>query len=253
MSGSTAVDGEAGGAAPTAARPARSRAVAWASNAAVGVGLVLLFGGFLLGAFTYRPYAVPTDSMTPTIAVGDRVLAQRIDGGDVRRGDVVVFNDPLWGNVTLIKRVVAVGGDTVACCDERGRLSVNGTAVDEPYLDGDGPASPTEFEAKVPEGRLFLLGDNRTNSQDSRSHLADQQGTVPRSAVTGRVDGTAWPFGRIGAIGHDRTFAALGPVSDPGPLWWLVAACLGGSVLILLGAAAGPVADRMARRGSARA
>lgn len=71
--------------------------------------------------------------MTPTVDAGDKILAQRIDGSEVRRGDIVVFTDPLWGDVPMVKRVVAVGGDKVACCDKQGRLTVDGKPVDEPF------------------------------------------------------------------------------------------------------------------------
>lgn len=250
MSSTAAVDGSTGGDGEAAAPP-RSRRLTNLSNAAVGIGLVLLVGGFLLAVLEYRPFSVPTDSMAPTVSPGDRVIAQRIDGDEVRRGDVVVFEDPVWGDVSMLKRVIAVGGDTVACCDDEGRLTINGVPVREPYL-GGGRASLTEFEATVPEGRLFLLGDNRGTSQDSRMHLADHQGTVPASSVTARMDGTVWPPSRMGFGGHEEAFGVVGPVSAAGPLRWLVVACLSGSVLILGGAAAGPVADRVGRRGSAR-
>ena len=108
------------------------------SNLAVAVGCVLFLGGFAWGAVVYKPYTVPTDSMTPTVNAGDRVLAERVDGGDVRRGDVVVFTDSTWGDVPMVKRVVGVGGDKVACCDKDGRLTVNGKPIDEPYLRAEG-------------------------------------------------------------------------------------------------------------------
>src|SRR4051812_26813434 len=85
------------------------------SGLAVALGCVLFLGGFGWGAVLYRPYTVPTGSMMPTVDPGDRVLAQRVDGAEVRRGDVVVFSDSLWGEVPMVKRVVAVGGDTVRC------------------------------------------------------------------------------------------------------------------------------------------
>lgn len=87
------------------------------SGLAVAVGCVLFLGGFAWGAVEYKPYTVPTDSMTPTVKVGDRVLAQRIDSSAVHRGDVVIFQDPDWGDMPMVKRVVGVGGDKVACCD----------------------------------------------------------------------------------------------------------------------------------------
>ncbi|MFJ9977324.1 signal peptidase I [Streptomyces cyaneofuscatus] len=233
----------------------RGRAGTMVSGLAVAVGCVLFLGGFLWAAVVYKPYAVPTASMSPTVNAGDRVLAERIDGGDVRRGDVVVFTDSVWGDTPMVKRVVGVGGDTVACCDKDGRLTVGGTPVDEPYIDrgpaGAGPpapASPQEFSAKVPKGQIFLLGDERSTSLDSRVHLQDPgQGSVPLSAVQARVDAVAWPMN--GMIGRPDSFAALpGGVSADGPLPLQVGAVLVGVVLILGGAAYGPVAARSARR-----
>lgn len=173
----------------------RGRLGAMVSGLAVAVGCVLFLGGFAWAAVVYQPYTIPTDSMAPTVNPGDRVLAERIDGADVRRGDVVVFTDEVWAATPMVKRVVGVGGDKVACCHKDGRLTVNGTPVDEPYVDqgpaagGKAPASPQEFSATVPQGKIFLLGDERATSLDSRVHLQDAgQGSVPLSAVQARVD-----------------------------------------------------------------
>ncbi|KUJ64651.1 S26 family signal peptidase [Streptomyces albus subsp. albus] len=219
------------------------------SGIAVAVGCVLFLGGFIWGAVLYKPYTVPTDSMAPTIQRGARVLAERIDGDQVRRGDVVVFRDKVWGDVPMVKRVVAIGGDQIVCCDRQGRLSVNGTPIKETYL-RDRTASMTTFSATVPKGELFLLGDHRSDSLDSREHLADaSHGTVPRSAVDARVDATAWPLGSLGMLPRPTGFTALpGGISEPGPLTPLTIAVVSGAVLILGGSAYGPVARLAARR-----
>ncbi|MFI9719562.1 signal peptidase I [Streptomyces sp. NPDC052396] len=228
--------------------PSRGRVGRVLSGIAVAVGCALFLGGFAWGALVYKPYTVPTDSMTPTIGRGHRVLAQRIHGDQVHRGDVVVFQDTAWGVAPMVKRVVGVGGDVVACCDKSGRMTVNGQPIDEPYLQDQGPASPIGFSAKVPEGRLFLLGDHRADSVDSRSHLSTGQGTVPRSAVTGRVEATAWPLGDWGMLDRPASFTALpGGTSHTGPLPGLAAAVVAGAALILGGAAYGPV-ERLFRR-----
>lgn len=225
----------------------RGRLGSMVSGLAVAVGCVLFLGGFAWAAVVYRPYTVPTESMTPTVNAGDRVLAQRVDGSEVRRGDVVVFTDPAWGDMPMVKRVVGTGGDKIACCEKDGRLTVNGKPVEEPYLQTAGPASANDFTAEVPQGKLFLLGDDRRVSLDSRVHLEDGgQGSVPRSAVTARVDAVAWPLG--GMIERPRAFAALpGGVSSPGPLPLQLGAVVGGVVLILAGAVYGPVTARSAR------
>ncbi|MFC8571036.1 signal peptidase I [Streptomyces sp. NPDC057245] len=233
--------------------PAGSRTGQRLSGLAVALGLVLFLGGFAWGAVVYRPYTVPTSSMAPTIAVGDRVLAERVDGADVRRGDVVVFKDATWANAPMVKRVVAVGGDTVSCC-QKGKLKVNGKVIDEPYLPAGTPAEISDFQTvSVPEGRLFLLGDERGNSVDSTAHLTDAAGgTVSRGAVDARVDAVVWPMN--GMLERPTGFEALGGLSSPGPLWTVVALVTGGAVLILGGAAYGPVAKRAAesraRRGT---
>ncbi|MFD4587811.1 signal peptidase I [Streptomyces sp. NPDC087659] len=218
------------------------------SGLAVALGCVLFLGGFVFGALLYQPYTVPTDSMSPTVEPGDRVLAQRIDGSEVRRGDIVVFTDKVWADAPMVKRVVGIGGDKVVCCDSDGRMTVNGRAVEEPYLPGEEPASPMGFTVSVPEGKLFLLGDERRTSVDSRSHLQEAgQGTVPRAAVSARLDAVAWPVG--GVLERPRGFAALpGGISEPGPIRPVVASVALGAVLILGGAAYGPLVKLMGRR-----
>ncbi|MER5887377.1 signal peptidase I [Streptomyces sp. NPDC001941] len=221
------------------------------SGVAVALGCVLFLGGFAWGAVLYKPYTVPTDSMTPTVGAGDRVLAQRIDGADVRRGDVVIFKDPAWGDLPMVKRVVGVGGDKVACCDAGGRLSIDGKVVQEPYVRAPA-ASPIGFTATVPKGQIFLLGDERTGSLDSRSHLQDAgHGSVPLSAVSGRVDAVVWPLGSM--VDRPAAFEGMpGGVSSPGPVTLVAWTVVAGAVLILGGAAYGPLAKRRGRRTRAR-
>jgi signal peptidase I len=214
------------------------------SGLAVAVGCVLFLGGFVWGALVYQPYTVPTDSMSPTVKAGERVLAERIDGAEVRRGDIVVFRDKQWGDMPMVKRVVGVGGDTIACCGDGGRLTVNGKEIDEPYLLDSGDAAQ-KFTADVPDGQLFLLGDERKGSIDSREHLQDPgQGSVPRSAVDARLDAVAWPLGG-GMVERPQGFAVLeGGISQPGPVKLMLGAVVAGAVLIFGGAAYGPLARR---------
>ncbi|MEU6801263.1 signal peptidase I [Streptomyces neyagawaensis] len=217
------------------------------SGLAVALGCVLFLGGFLWGAVVYQPYTVPTDSMSPTITSGDRILAQRVDGADVQRGDVVVFREEAWGNSPMVKRVVAVGGDTVACCTD-GKLTVNGKKIDEAYLPKGQDAELTGIpEITVPKGRLFLLGDERSGSLDSTAHLAEAgQGTVPRGNVDARVDAVVWPMD--GMLARPTGFEKLGALSSPGPLRLITAALVVGMLLVLGGAAYGPVAKRLGGR-----
>ncbi|MFJ4204487.1 signal peptidase I [Streptomyces sviceus] len=221
------------------------------SGLAVALGLVLFLGGFAWGAVLYRPYTVPTGSMTPTIDAGDRVLAQRVDGDEVRRGDVVVFTDKTWvTNSPVVKRVVAVGGDTVSCCTD-GKLTVNGKEIDETYLKGSVAEDKSIPTVKVPKGRLFLLGDERQGSLDSSVHLTDAaQGTVASSAVTARVDAVVWPV--KGMLERPAAFKPLGALSSPGPLRTILVLIVVGAVLVLGGGAYGPVANLFSRRSRVR-
>ena len=218
------------------------------SGVVVAVGCVLFLGGFVWGALVYQPYTVPTNSMAPTIDVGDRVLAQRLDGAEVRRGDVVVFQDEGWGGVPMLKRVVGVGGDHVACCDAQGRLTVNGRSVAEPYVE-DAQTPGQRFAVTVPRGRLFLLGDRRAESLDSRARLSEAgHGAVPREAVVARVDARVWPLDGLAMVARPAGFAELpGGVSEPGPLVSILVVTAAGAVLIFGGAAYGPVARRLGR------
>ncbi|MFI5984828.1 signal peptidase I [Streptomyces sp. NPDC051555] len=228
------------------------------SGIAVALGFALFLGGFAWGALVYRPYTVPTESMVPTVQAGDRVMAQRIEGSEVRRGDVVIFTDSVWSDSPMVKRVVGLGGDTVRCCDAAGRLTLNGKPLVEPYIadpgstrtsTGSGKASDVTFEVTVPQGKLFLLGDRRSISLDSRAHLQEAgQGMVPLDSVSARVDARAWPDPAM--LARPTTYDALpGGTSRPGPLRLQLAAVVAGAALVLLGAAYGPLARVLGRSG----
>lgn len=217
------------------------------SGLAVALGCVLFLGGFGWGAIVYKPYTVPTDSMSPTIVAGDRVLAQRVEGADIKRGDVVVFKQRTWGDMPMVKRVVAVGGDTVACCTG-GKLTVDGKQIRESYLARGQVAESTKIPPiRVPAGRVFLLGDERNGSLDSTAHLTEAfNGTVASSAVDARVDAVVWPM--KGMLNRPTGFETLGPISSPGPLRLILGAIVGGGALVMAGAAYGPIAGRAGRK-----
>ncbi|GGN76411.1 signal peptidase I [Streptomyces albiflavescens] len=161
--------------------------------------LVCLVFLLLVSRFVMQPFHIPSGSMEPGLRIGDRVLVNKLAyrfGAEPHRGDVVVFDGTgYFGNADYIKRVVGVGGDHVVCCDKEGRLEVNGRSVDESTFlhSGDSP-SDVGFDVVVPDGSLFLLGDHRSDSSDSRDHLGSPGGgMIPVSDVIGRADWIAWP------------------------------------------------------------
>ncbi len=200
----------------------------------------------LFGAFVAQPFWIPSASMDDTVRPGDRVLVDKLayrSGGTPHRGDVIVFDgdgifdfqppareNPVahlvreaFGLVGLarpddrdyIKRVVGIGGDHVVCCDRQGRITVNGHAVTERYLyPGDAP-SRDRFSVLVPPGRLWVMGDHRSVSSDSRAHLGDPGGgMVPVDRVVGRADLRVWPLSRAGRL-HGSGRGAFAGVPAP--------------------------------------
>ncbi|WP_378743111.1 signal peptidase I [Nocardia brasiliensis] len=195
-----------------------------------------------------RPYVIPSQSMEPTLhgctgCTGDRIYVQKLSyyWGDPKPGDVVVFvGPPSWNDTyrsnrsssavvrgvqnffsyfglvppdenDLVKRVIAVGGQTVECCDAQGRILVDGQPLDEPYVQKDYPWVAGQHASyprgrvfapiKVPAGHLWVMGDNRNESRDSRAHTSDElHGTVPVDNVRGKAVFKIWPPGRMGPV-----------------------------------------------------
>ncbi|MFJ3384325.1 MULTISPECIES: signal peptidase I [unclassified Curtobacterium] len=177
-----------------------------------------LLASFLVKSYLVRSFYIPSASMENTLLVGDRVLVNELVPKTVKlqRGDVVVFKDPGgWlgpglGD-DLIKRVIGLPGDEVSCCDAQGRLQVNGHAVDEPYVlhDQGSDRVSNDFTETVPAGRIWVMGDNRYDSADSRVH-----GAVPESDVVGRAFVITWPISRWSTLSrHGDEWDA---VPDPG-------------------------------------
>lgn len=198
----------------------------------------------LVRAFLVQAFYVPSESMEDTLLVSDRIIASKITTtmSGVSRGEVVVFTDPGgWlpeprppeggirgalrtaltfiglipsdsGN-DLVKRVIGVGGDRVACCDAQGRIMLNGVPLDESYIIG--PTDQVEFDIVVPDGDVFVMGDNRGNSLDSRFHLDVDYGGVPADEVVGRVVLVLWPLSRLATVPIPDIFANPEIVDGP--------------------------------------
>lgn len=192
----------------------------------------------IVKTFFLQAFYIPSESMEPTMLPDDKILVQKVSywAGSVHRGDIVVFDDPgSWLDASedkgasnpvqkaleaiglyptgghLIKRVVGVGGDRISCCDDKGRLQVNGQGIDEPYLLDEAANRDQPFEDQVvPKGYLFVMGDNRNNSADSRAHLGDPGGGfVKESSVVGKAWLRVWPLGRAGFIDGTDSFDAV--------------------------------------------
>lgn len=166
----------------------------------VGTMVAIVVLGCLVNIFGMGVYTVSSESMAPTIEPGWQVIVDRASYY-VRqpvRGEVVVFDgsgvftDPRPGEHTFVKRVIGVGGDRVACCDVEGRVQVNGVSLSERgHLAPGSPASEVSFDVVVPPGALWLMGDNRIDSADSRSYMGKPGGGfVPIDRVEGRVMAT---------------------------------------------------------------
>ncbi|MFB7211675.1 signal peptidase I [Streptomyces sp. NPDC056255] len=213
-------------------------AISWRRTVALGAVCAVFV--LLLSNYVVQPFLIPSGSMEPTLRVGDRVLVNKLaysSGSAPQRGDVVVFDgtgsfvqeppeqNPVTGLVhsvaaslglaepaatDYVKRVVGVGGDRVVCCDKEGRIEVNGRPVVEDYLHpGDAP-SQVRFDIVVPDGTLWMMGDHRSNSRDSRDHLGEPGGgMVPVDMVIGRVDWIGWPPSRLGSLPDSAAFAAV--------------------------------------------
>ncbi|MGC5037989.1 MULTISPECIES: signal peptidase I [unclassified Streptomyces] len=209
------------------------------------VGVAVLIA-LVLKTFLVQAFVIPSGSMEQTIQIGDRVLVDKLTpwfGSEPQRGDVVVFKDPGgWlqdeqptakkddpvvikqikegltfigllpseNEKDLIKRVVGVGGDRVKCCDAQGRVTVNGVPLNEDYLYPGAAPSDTPFDITVPQGRLWVMGDHRNNSADSRAHQdTDYGGTVSEDEVVGRAMVIAWPLGHWTTLEEPNTYASV--------------------------------------------
>lgn len=192
--------------------------------------VVALVVSLLIKTFLVQFFYIPSGSMENTLQVEDRVAVNKIPfiSQSIDRGDVVVFRDPNnWlpqmldygtnkyvaqaksalvavgvlpnpAKQYLVKRVIGVEGDRIVCCSKDSKLTINGVEVSEPYIFAGNKPSELEFDVTVPKGKLWVMGDHRGASADSRYHQEDiNKGFIPVSKVTGRVVAVIWPFKNI--------------------------------------------------------
>jgi signal peptidase I len=202
------------------------------------LALALLLAIIIKSLFVQAFY-IPSPSMEPQFVKNDRILVQKVSywgGGSPQRGDIVVFKDPggwldesetstAHSPVTkvmekiglyptgghLVKRVIGVGGDRVVCCDSKGRVTVNGHPLNEKsYLPKGTAPSQMKFDVKVPQDHLWLMGDNRGFSFDSRGHMGNPGGGfVDQDLVVGKVFALIWPWSRAEIIHRPATFEGI--------------------------------------------
>jgi signal peptidase I len=213
--------------------------------------LIALCLALVIKTFFVQAFFIPSGSMENTLQIRDRVLVNKLvyDLRDPHRGEVVVFRGtdswapeggilPPTGPIAkfyrglgelvglaqpderdFVKRVIGLPGDTVKCCDSRGRVTVNDRPLDEPYVFDNTPAAQRPFgPVNVPAGRLFVMGDHRHISADSRQYLEDRwQGTVPIDQVIGRAFVKVWPTTHWGLLSVPDTFGSVPAALAPAP------------------------------------
>ena len=222
---------------PTASDEKKESLPVWQESLLLlAIALVLAIG---IKYFFVQAFYIPAPSMEPMFIKNDRILVQKVSyWGDKgpKRGDIIVFKDPgHWLNEAetrtasnpitkgleavglypsgghLVKRVIGIGGDRVKCCDDKGRVTVNGKALDESaYLPQGTLPSEDSFDVRVPEGHLWVMGDNRGDSADSRFHTGDPGGGfVGDDLVVGKVWALIWPWKRAKWVHRPDTFKGI--------------------------------------------
>ena len=230
--------GESGGAERRSGRRSTRKQMPLWQETILLLGLALVLAIVIKSLFVQAFY-IPSPSMEPQFVKNDRILVQKVSywgGGSPQRGDIIVFKDPGgWlpeeesgaptSPVTqvlekiglyptgghLVKRVIGVGGDRVVCCDAQGRLTVNGRALSEKsYLPKGTAPSTLKFDVTVPQHHLWMMGDNREFSYDSRGHMGGPGGGfVDEDLVVGKVFALIWPYSRAELIHRPATFADI--------------------------------------------
>jgi signal peptidase I len=230
-------------------KPASDRGLFSLLREVLGILLTAIILSLIVKTFLVQAFFIPSGSMESTLhgcdqCLGDRVLVNKLTGhlGGVKRGDIVVFHDrngwlhptapvpglgtrihdaftfiglaPATSESDLVKRVIGVGGDTVE--GRRGQVYVNGTHLDEPYVFQGNKPTDLDFKVTVPANTLWVMGDHRAESGDSRFHQNDPgKGFVPVSDVAGRAFAIIWPLDRAGTLDRPKTFDQPFGISAP--------------------------------------
>ncbi|SEP71915.1 signal peptidase I [Arthrobacter sp. OV608] len=204
-----------------------SQVLAWLKEIATVVVIAVVLS-FLIKTFLFRAFFIPSESMVNTLDVDDRIFVNLLvpEPFSLSRGDVVVFRDtkgwlpaapektngpftwvqdgltfvgllPDNSEQHLVKRVIGLPGDHVVCCDAGGKLTINGTAIDEKYVNTAEVPQVRNFDVTVPEGKVWVMGDNRNHSADSRAHMDADGGFINMADLEGKAAVIAWPLSRI--------------------------------------------------------
>ncbi len=212
------------------AREGHSPAFLWFKEIATVVAIAVVLS-FLIKTFLFRAFYIPSESMMNTLDVNDRIFVNLLVPEPIalQRGDVVVFRDtkgwlapaapkpagPLTGvqdaltfvgllpdnsEQHLVKRVIGLPGDHVICCDAAGRLTINGAPLDEKYVNSAEVPQVRDFDVVVPAGKVWVMGDNRNHSADSRAHRETDGGFIDLADIEGKAAVIAWPLNRITAL-----------------------------------------------------
>lgn len=220
----------------------------WAKEILIIVSVALLLS-FLIKTFLFRAFFIPSGSMENTLEIDDRIFVNQLvpEPFELKRGDVVVFRDtrewlpetaqgstssnwfkealvfvgllPDESQQHLVKRVIGLAGDRVVCCDAQGRVTVNGEPLNEPYLYPGASPSDIPFDVTVPEGTIWVMGDHRNASADSRANRDKPgEGFIAVDDIEGKAAVIAWPLNRIGFLGnYPDVFTGVPEASEGSP------------------------------------
>lgn len=238
--GSTVAPGESRAAAKAAEKSGGSQVLAWLKEVATVVVIAVVLS-FLIKTFLFRAFFIPSESMVNTLDIDDRIFVNLLvpEPFSLTRGDIVVFRDtkgwlpavaeeedgpftwvqdgltfvgllPDNSEQHLVKRVIGLPGDHVVCCDADGKVTINGTAIEEPYVNDAEVPQVRSFDVVVPEGKVWVMGDNRNHSADSRAHTDSDGGFIDIADLEGKAAVIAWPLSRITTLdNHPDVFRGV--------------------------------------------